>query len=161
MPTTKTCTRCGQEKPKTEFYRRRDSADGYFGACKPCHDAASAASREKRRAKAEKPCRVCGETKPMSDFTKDKQRVDGRASTCRECVADAKAERKAEEVAAAPSKKPHQCQYGRCTARAVYWFDGDEMWRYCSIHVHIVQKKFSSDPKTYEPKRRRKPCLRN
>ena len=156
MPTTKTCTRCGQEKPMTEFYKRKDSADGRFGSCKPCHDALSAASRQKRRAKAEKPCRVCGVVKPMTDYTKDRKRLDGRASTCRECVADAKAESKAEEMAATPSKKLHQCQYAQCAARAVYWFDGDEMWRYCSIHVHVVQKKFGSDPKTYVPKKKEK-----
>lgn len=37
--TSKTCTRCKQEKPLTEFFRRSRSVDGYRPICKPCADA--------------------------------------------------------------------------------------------------------------------------
>jgi hypothetical protein len=33
----KTCTRCGQTKPLTEFYRSSAGKDGYAHGCKTCH----------------------------------------------------------------------------------------------------------------------------
>ena len=34
----KTCRACHEEKPFTEFYRRKDSRDGYQYECKSCHN---------------------------------------------------------------------------------------------------------------------------
>lgn len=36
MPKTKLCTGCGTAKPLTEYYRRRDSSDGFYQRCKAC-----------------------------------------------------------------------------------------------------------------------------
>lgn len=33
---TKTCSKCGVTKPKSEFHKRKDSKDGYKGVCKEC-----------------------------------------------------------------------------------------------------------------------------
>jgi hypothetical protein len=33
----KTCTRCGETKPVTEFYRNSANKDGYAHGCKVCH----------------------------------------------------------------------------------------------------------------------------
>jgi hypothetical protein len=33
---TKKCSKCGEIKPVTEFYKRKDSKDGYNGKCKEC-----------------------------------------------------------------------------------------------------------------------------
>ncbi len=58
MTTSKTCSRCGQDKPLTDFYRRSDrdrerfpddDPRAYRGACKECF---SPASTPERRAKA-------------------------------------------------------------------------------------------------------------
>lgn len=34
---TKVCTKCGEEKPVSEFYRNQTRADGYQTWCKSCH----------------------------------------------------------------------------------------------------------------------------
>lgn len=38
-PDEKRCTRCGDIKPRTGFYRRASSRDGLYSQCKPCHNA--------------------------------------------------------------------------------------------------------------------------
>lgn len=37
--TMKTCTKCGAEKPESEFYKSSQSKDGLYQACKECHKA--------------------------------------------------------------------------------------------------------------------------
>lgn len=37
---TKTCTKCREEKPLTDFYRKAREKDGYAGNCKSCANAA-------------------------------------------------------------------------------------------------------------------------
>lgn len=32
----KTCNQCGEVKPRTEFYRHPNTADGLLGSCKDC-----------------------------------------------------------------------------------------------------------------------------
>lgn len=34
---TKTCSKCKQELPVTEFYKNKSSKDGLYGSCKKCH----------------------------------------------------------------------------------------------------------------------------
>lgn len=47
----KRCIQCSQEKPKTEFYRDANSADGHRSNCKTCKNTRTAQWREANRDK--------------------------------------------------------------------------------------------------------------
>ena len=47
---TKTCTKCKEEKPLTDFYQHRTSRGGHRSVCKPCGNAAQAAYHADRYA---------------------------------------------------------------------------------------------------------------
>lgn len=44
----KTCCTCRLAKPLDEFYKDKRTTDGLYPRCKPCHNAATKASREKK-----------------------------------------------------------------------------------------------------------------
>lgn len=46
---TKVCSKCGKEKPVSEFYRRTASKDGLNASCKECTKKAAAERRERQR----------------------------------------------------------------------------------------------------------------
>ena len=45
-PETKTCTKCGEEKPLSDYYRNAQGRKGRASRCKPCSVAAVIASRK-------------------------------------------------------------------------------------------------------------------
>lgn len=49
----KTCTRCGVEKPRSEFPRNRTGKDGLYSSCRPCK--AEIARESRRRTKEADP----------------------------------------------------------------------------------------------------------
>jgi len=58
----KKCTRCGETKPITDFYRRR--GDIYYSACKDCHDT----QKKKRRARKKQPKKIVSNEYVLGDF---------------------------------------------------------------------------------------------
>lgn len=83
----KTCTRCNQTKPLTEFAIKAERKDGRATICKSC----LAAYRRKKYQEQEEPvpipeikrCPQCQQIKPASDFRKDK--LNGLSSWCISC----------------------------------------------------------------------------
>ena len=99
----KRCSKCGQEKPISEFYSWKDSRNGairFDSKCKKCNIIAVAERRrpgiEKRKAERAlrieemersetKTCRVCGRVLPKSEFNKSIQHTGGLNTRCRQC----------------------------------------------------------------------------
>ena len=139
----KTCSKCGNTKALSEFYKRKRTRDGHEHHCKECirvqNQAYYAANRERLRAAgaawrkanpqrvaadAEKACTVCRETKPLSAFHKDKTQKDGHRGCCGKCAcARQRVYRKAnaEKNRAACRAWYHaNTEYARAQARAWY-----------------------------------------
>jgi HNH endonuclease len=102
----KRCTKCGVEKPLSEFHRWSQSRDGHKPDCKACrkretaaaywreHDATLAkklAYRQRqpgymRRYRREPTrCAACGELKTRDDFYELPKRIHGLSSYCKQC----------------------------------------------------------------------------
>lgn len=91
----KVCTKCGEWKPLTEFWRDKAAKDGFCHTCKDCVTAYSRwrkspdfkPVREKRAPlKGSKRCSKCGEIKQLSEFSWDKNTKDGLCTSCKACV---------------------------------------------------------------------------
>ena len=63
---TKRCSRCGEVKPVSKFYKKKTSSDGLHSACKPCHIEIAVRTRdpEKHRAADRLSMRRCRKRDP-------------------------------------------------------------------------------------------------
>ena len=83
---TKRCTKCGQEKPTSEFHVNAAKKDGRCDWCKTCRN-----KTDRRRPHypgdtvRTKTCRKCGQVKPRAAFARDGDRLDQRRSYCKQC----------------------------------------------------------------------------
>ena len=88
----KVCSKCGERKPVSEFYKSSRTADSLQCWCKSCHRAAQGQNRQRLKdegptiIRTTKVCPKCGEEKPVSEFNKSTSRVDGLTSWCKACV---------------------------------------------------------------------------
>jgi 5-methylcytosine-specific restriction endonuclease McrA len=84
---TKICSKCGIEKPISEFSIRRSRKDGYENQCKECIKETTQKRIEKRIYLdiKTKVCIRCGLEKDISEFTKNKLSLDGYDYYCKEC----------------------------------------------------------------------------
>lgn len=106
MPTHRICTKCGIDKPLTEFHRNAKGRYGRQSRCMSCardHRVLWENNREllaekraaEARAKAElladgrKQCRRCIKVKSLEDFHRLKTSKDGYYSYCAECAREA------------------------------------------------------------------------
>jgi hypothetical protein len=86
----KTCRKCGESKPLSQYSLNKNSKDGKQSACKPCAAAAAKASYQKRKSRKIvevefKNCSVCNDVKNASEFYKRRASPDGLASYCKAC----------------------------------------------------------------------------
>lgn len=86
---TKVCTKCGVEKPLSEFNKNKNYSDGHRSDCRMCR-------REYREQRAAinitniadhhlKTCIKCGIEKQLIEFYNNKSNKDGRHSYCKPC----------------------------------------------------------------------------
>lgn len=90
---TKVCTKCGVEKPFSEYYNYPNRTDGKYTICKECLQIKLKSRRKPTPPPIKYPiidgkkkCSKCGETKPISEFSKNKNQHGGIQSLCKSCV---------------------------------------------------------------------------
>lgn len=94
------CSVCEEEKPLTDFAKRKDRKDGHSKACKECLKKRRKQLRqkyirenqkisEKTKKSILKRCNKCEEEKPITEFCKDTYRKSGLSSACRKCMSKA------------------------------------------------------------------------
>ena len=78
----KTCTKCGEKKPETEFPFQKKAIGLRHPRCKACMNAAT----RKRRGVKEKRCTSCGELKAISKFPWKIRSANRRQARCKTCL---------------------------------------------------------------------------
>lgn len=84
----KRCARCHEEKPRSEFWANRRSADGRNSWCRLCVNAYVSARRVRKRQPVPsglKRCARCKMVKPVGEFHRGSLKVGGRVSYCKPC----------------------------------------------------------------------------
>ena len=103
-PARKTCTKCKETKPLTDFSKMTGSKDGRNYKCNACNCETSRAVRATWVAKKipaqpdyiRKTCCECGATKPLSEFGPRVDSPDGKRGQCIRCRSAAIAEWRAD-----------------------------------------------------------------
>lgn len=93
MMMVKRCSRCKQEKPRTEFGEDQGRKDGLQRYCRECTRAYQRERRKKNAARnpdeivipSEKRCPRCGITRPLSEWPGNRTRFDGLEGYCKPC----------------------------------------------------------------------------
>jgi hypothetical protein len=115
----KTCSKCGCEKPLTEFYRAKGNKDGYSGRCKVCQTAENNAWKE---ANADK---MRGYKKKWDENNKDKVAAKTRrwyeANKERKVAMDLARDKLNKEQADARKAKWRQAHRGKANAAGQKW----------------------------------------
>jgi protein-arginine kinase activator protein McsA len=84
----KTCRKCGETKPLSEFYKNKESKDGHLNICKTC----KCVYQRNRTENLEyinvqsKVCAKCGELKDSSEFHKASCNIDKLQHYCKDCI---------------------------------------------------------------------------
>lgn len=81
MPDAKTCRRCGETKPLTDFYRQPSNRDGRNTMCKRCF-----LTRNEPIQSGTIKCSDCERELEFHHFTVQRTSRHGRSARCKECV---------------------------------------------------------------------------
>lgn len=90
-PSTKRCSKCGETKPLSEYFKSKTGRDGLRADCKECYRLSHQESKKRRMertgiAPKEKECKACGEVKPISEYCRNSLGKDGYFAACKQCV---------------------------------------------------------------------------
>ena len=136
---TKTCTKCGETKPETDFYKHRSYKDGFCTYCKSCDrdlhrkrnlspEKIAALDRyESLKKSGQKECNCCHEVKPHSEFYLRPDRNELK-SRCKVCETEHKAKEWAEhsedkKKALSKERYAKTGEKQKEKKRAAYWED--------------------------------------
>ena len=113
---TKTCSRCGEDKPEAAYVRDPVHSDGLASACRDCVNRRRRERRAKERAlrptKTERRCPRCGLSRPIESYAPSSSRPSGSAY-CRECRRRYGRERRARNPELAREKERAQQKAAR------------------------------------------------
>ncbi len=124
-PEFKTCNKCNQNLPSSDFTKKSGSSDGLGYTCRACerlrHERRAAAPKKIVEAKV---CSACGDFKAISEFSVHKYMVDGHSSICKKCDLQAHKDIALVEKIIPAFKKCPKCnavkphfEYGKCSTR--------------------------------------------
>ncbi len=154
----KTCTRCGQTKPLTDFNRDKSRRDGYRDRCKNCirdyqrewlprYISQIQEQRQQIDPPAVKRCTQCGEEKPLTDYHQTPNTVDKRRPICNLCACDYQHDHRSD---------PRYAEKVREYDRLKYHTMPDELRRQMHKRGHERHKKrYWNDPVFREHERTR------
>jgi 5-methylcytosine-specific restriction endonuclease McrA len=123
METLKRCSKCGELKPRGEYYRHLFSSDGLKSQCKDCHNnkgAGTHGARQRLYAQAaaeSKRCTACCKWKSKSEFHKRLLAWGGLTSQCKTCHNAARNSKRTPEANRASVKLAYQRHPERFHAR--------------------------------------------
>ena len=108
---TKTCTKCEDAKPVTEFHRNANTRDGFNYWCKSCKRGHESSSHRKvtpmtTGSPETKVCSKCSTEKPRTDFYRASRQLDGLQGWCKMCQSGKKPT--ASDPIAKPDPVPEQ-----------------------------------------------------
>lgn len=81
---TKTCRKCGVDRPVGCYHANRNSAEGLSRDCKACR-APAKFRRDKMLARGFRECSGCGAVKEVTEFHSDSSKVVGLSPRCKPC----------------------------------------------------------------------------
>ena len=85
---TKICSKCGEDKPISEFHKDKSKRFGIVNRCKECKRSLQAKQKDVRLSlipEGFKLCSKCGEEKEVSEFHIDNVQRSGLACSCNKC----------------------------------------------------------------------------
>lgn len=84
----KQCKKCNESKPLTDYFKSKETRDGYKSACKSCCKAYDADFRKSliHDTATDKRCSKCNMVRSIDEFYSDKSNKSGYTSWCKQCI---------------------------------------------------------------------------
>jgi hypothetical protein len=86
----KQCKKCNESKPLADYFKSKETKDGYKSSCKSCCKAYDADYRQSliHDTLSCKQCSKCNVVRSIDDFYSDKSNKSGYTSWCKQCISD-------------------------------------------------------------------------
>jgi len=94
IPQLKTCPKCGESRPLSDFHKNPARYDGRTSYCRYCRVTPKALERERLLASGLYRCTLCDEIKPLAEFSKSARATSGHMSKCKTCDSEQRRQRR-------------------------------------------------------------------